>query len=107
MVEIWKDIPGIEGYQISSIGRIKSFARKSPTIHTSQYSAHRQNYVLIKGVRYDTRILMLTAFVGPPTRWDRFEYINGMVNDNRIQNLRWMNLKEKADEYHKNNPTTL
>ena len=107
MVEIWKDIPGIEGYQISSIGRVRCFRSGKERIHTSQYAAYRKNYVMIDKKPHDTRILMLTAFVGPPTRWDRFEYINGMVNDNRIQNLRWMNLKEKADEYHRNNPTTL
>ena len=100
MVEVWKDIPGIEGYQVSNIARIKSFAGKEPRILRSQYSAPRTNQVFIRGVHHDVRILMLTAFVGPPTRWDRFEYINGMVNDNRLCNMRWMNLREKVDKYH-------
>ena len=100
MVEVWKDIPGIEGYQVSNIARIKSFVGKEPRILANQYAAKRNNLVCIRGVHHDVRILMLTAFVGPPTRWDRFEYINGMVNDNRLCNMRWMNLREKADKYH-------
>lgn len=31
MQEIWKDVPGFEGfYQVSNMGRVKSLARKSP-----------------------------------------------------------------------------
>lgn len=100
MEEIWKDIPGIDGYQVSNIGRIKSYARVNVSIHKSQYTNYRYNFVTIKGVKYDIRNLMLTAFVGPPKQWDVFEYINGITNDNRIENLRWMNIKDKADKYH-------
>lgn len=100
MEEIWKDIPGIDGYQVSNIGRIKSYARVNVSIHKSQYANYRYNFVTIKGVKYDIRNLMLTAFVGPPKQWDVFEYINGITNDNRIENMRWMNIKDKADKYH-------
>lgn len=100
MEEIWKDIPGIDGYQVSNIGRIKSFIGKEPYILQSQYSHKRKNQVVIRGIDYDVRNLMLTAFVGPPKPWDVFEYINGITNDNRIENLRWMNIKDKADKYH-------
>jgi hypothetical protein len=27
MIELWKNIPGIEGYQVSSLGRVRSIAR--------------------------------------------------------------------------------
>lgn len=37
--EIWKDIPGIENYQVSNCGRVRSMKRKAPRI-LSQTEKH-------------------------------------------------------------------
>ncbi len=111
--EIWKPIPGFEGfYETSDAGRIRSLsssrglvaiARPTPRIVAIHPS--RANYLQVRLCRrgvhriYSVHRLILMAFTGPPPT-DRHQaaHNNGIRTDNRPENLRWATAKENMGD---------
>lgn len=115
-VEIWKDIPGYEGYyQASDQGRIKSLARATPTRNRWGPCIYRQREKVIAG-RIDeygyrrmslcvagrrkdefAHKLVTLAFHGlAPEGCDQVAHYNGDKQDNRPPNLRWASAADNA-----------
>lgn len=99
MREIFKDIKGYEGiYQISNLGRVKSFTKNSekflkPNINRTGYATVR----LYKDkIKYFTSIhrLIALAFIPNPENKRTVNHINGIKDDNRIENLEWNTYQE-------------
>lgn len=106
--EIWKDIPGYEGYyQASNLGRLKSLARYTqPTVKGSRPLPERiLRSNVPKGCRYagaclqklgvkkviSIHCLVLLAFVGPPPSKDMQcrHFPDPNPANNRLDNLQW------------------
>lgn len=99
-MEIWKEIPDYPLYEVSNMGRVRSWnngrwgRRKTPLILKPFYSGnYRYNAVGIyneDGISTPTihRLVML-AFCGPRPDGMETRHLNGNKRDNRLSNLSW------------------
>lgn len=109
MKEIWKDIKNYEGmYQISNLGRVKSFKNKNPKIMKHTFW---QGYPVVqlsnKNVRHTFEIHRLVAetFIPNPNGYPFVNHINEDRTDFSINNLEWCTQKmnvnhSKRKMYH-------
>jgi len=105
--EEWKPILGFEGlYEVSDVGRIKSLDRLVVTEKRGNYSIPSsimtpkkdvQGYLKIclrkdlKSHMFLTHRLVALAFIPNPTKYPQINHINGIKDDNRLENLEWCN----------------
>lgn len=97
MDEIWKDIDGYNGrYQISNMGRLKSFAqnRDEGKIHTG--SKTHKGYLSSKlydsdgnSHTYPMHRLVASAFVDNPNGYPQVNHLDEDKTNNRADNLEW------------------
>ena len=106
MVEVWKDIEGYEGkYQVSNLGRVKSLrdshGKYRELIMTGRNEGHGYLKVSLykngksKGIKIHR--LVALAFIPNPDNKHFVDHINGIRNDNRVENLRWVTHKENLN----------
>lgn len=109
--EIWKDIEGFIGYQVSNTGRIRSYKKfkagrgdkndalvETPHILDTDRSDDGNGYkkVMLRknGKSYCRKIhrLVAEAFIhnDNPIENDTVDHISNDKRDNRVENLRWM-----------------
>lgn len=124
MKEIWKDIEGYEGYQVSNLGRVRSLDRIDSNNHPLKgvilkpYISN-SGYLLVglyKQQKRDRKLLhrlVAEAFIPNPENKPEIDHINTDKTDNTVflnedgsvnydkTNLRWTTRKENI-----NNPLT-
>lgn len=110
-MEIWRDIPGYEGlYQVSNLGRIKSLYDGGHKTHRElirKPDIRKDGYLQVKLCKnnvaktYLIHRLVATAFIPNPHNKPYLDHINTIIDDNRVENLRWVTQKENM-----NNPKT-
>lgn len=101
--ELWKDINDFDGYQISNMGRIRSVDRAVAVgVHKKEIvglilktNKDRDGYECVglkvcgKSYRKKIHRLVAEAFIDNPNDYPCIDHINGIRDDNRVENLRW------------------
>jgi hypothetical protein len=119
-MEIWKDINGYDGvYQVSNYGRVRSNGTavnmtsvkgKRYTVFTKKRiltQSHTVEGYLVVGLtkngiskQYKVHRLIAEAFIQNPKNKSTINHINGIKDDNRIENLEWCTSKENTQHAH-------
>lgn len=93
MEELWKDVVGFEGfYQVSSAGRVKRVS--SDRILAG--SKNQQGYVIICMSKHNNpsskfaHAIVAEAFIGPRPDGMHIDHIDGVRDNNRLENLRYV-----------------
>jgi hypothetical protein len=105
--EEWRDVLGFEGlYEVSSLGRVNSFARNGTRGGILKREINRGGYVkvvLSKNDKTSTHVihrLMAIAFFGDNPRM-QVNHKNGAKADNRIENLEWCTAQQNTLRAHR------
>lgn len=114
MTELWKDVPGYEGYYIvSSLGRVRSVPRIAgngigrgrcrpipATVlkTTPDKNGYAKVVLCVDNIRQSVAVhrLVALAFLGEDPHRPYVNHKNGVTNDNRIENLEWVTAAENA-----------
>ena len=115
-MEIWKDIPGFEGsYQVSNFGNVRSLDRvvqrkhrwgdtlktwvyKGKLLSCKKKGCGHLNVNLGAKKTFLVHRLVMLAFKGPAPDGCEVRHLNGIPDDNRLENLAWgTRIENRAD----------
>jgi hypothetical protein len=111
--ELWRDVTGFSGYQVSNKGRVRSIDRiisvgkhkRKVDGMIMKLSDDKDGYKMVsfkigesnKTYRKRVHRLVAEAFIENPNNYDCIDHINGVRDDNRVENLRWCTVKMNSN----------
>lgn len=106
--EIWKDIVGFEGlYEVSDLGRVKSYYKKIPIILKSKKDKY--GYLTLSLCKnkqkksFTIHRLVALSFISNPKNKPQVNHKNGVKTHNPSVNLEWCNQSENQIHAVENN----
>ena len=97
-VEIWKDIVGYEGmYQVSNLGRVKSFKQGKERIMKPVYDTYGYLQVMLSKngncKNFMVHRLVSQAFIPNPDNLPEINHCDEDKTNNSVENLEWCDRK--------------
>lgn len=91
----WRVIPDYPNYAANSLGKVANIKTKKLR-KFSNHKGYVQCMVRKDGKRYNKFVhrLVANAFLPPPQEGQVIDHINGVRDDNRVENLRWCSVNE-------------
>lgn len=114
-IEEWRNIPSLPNYEVSSVGRVRHKTRKRiRTPLVSKGGTQRgEGYLSVnvfmaaegRNRHFAVHRLVCEAFHGPCPLGHQCAHNNGIRNDNRPENLRWVTAIENAEDKQRHGTT--
>lgn len=119
--EIWRAIPGFEGYEVSSLGRVRSFRRHGGVgrglvdrarIKKTHPAANGYLCVTLQKPdgnrcsKYPVHALVAAAFLGPRPDGMQVAHADGDRSNARLDNLRYATPLENAEDKRRHGTDT-
>ena len=108
MKEIWKDVQGYEAdYMVSNLGRVCLTNLKRDILHILNLSLSESGYNHVslrkngKNKRFRVGRLAAITFVDTPENKPQVNHINGIKNDDRVENIEWCTPSENTIHAYK------
>lgn len=108
--EVWREIPGLRDYEVSSHGRVRSFRALGPGARRATHPRPiatwlREGYPAVtlqvgpgKRRALNIHILVAAAFLGPRPEGHQVAHNDGDKLNNRVDNLRYATPTENAHD---------